>query len=222
MISAIVKKNLKALTSKIDQKLFGEKEFVIVSNNCWGAEIYKRLDKEYNTPFIGLFVVGPDYIKLLENFDHYMSQKLQFIDKSRWIDKLIVYPIGQLDDIEIHFVHYKDKEEAELKWTRRLSRMNKFTDRNKYFYKFCDRDFTTPDLINKFHTLPFENKISFGIRPINLNGHIVVAESENGTVLDGVFLYRNAFKYVDLFKWIKTGKMSLNWYGKIKSFAKIA
>ncbi len=202
--------------------MFGDKEFVIVSNNCWGAEVYKRLNREYNTPFVGLFLFGPDYLKLLENFDYYLSQKLQFIPNSKWSDKPIAYPIGKLDDIEVHFVHYKDKEEAELKWTRRLERMNKFTDRSKYFYKLCDRDFTTLDLINKFHTLPLDNKISFGIKPINLNGHIVITESDNGTVPDGVFLYRSSFKYVDIFKWIKAGEMTANWYGKIKTFAKIA
>jgi uncharacterized protein (DUF1919 family) len=152
---------------KIDQKQFGEKEFVIISNNCWGAEIYKRLNKEYNTPFVGLFIVGPEYIRLLERFDHYMSLPLQFTKGSVWFDSPIKYPIGKLDDIEIHFVHYKNNEEAIDKWTRRLSRMKEIGDRDKYYIKICDRDFTTPEMIQKFHSLPFKNKISFSVKPFN-------------------------------------------------------
>lgn len=29
------------------------------------------------------------------------------------------YPIGKLDDIEVHFSHYDSQEEAMEKWTRR-------------------------------------------------------------------------------------------------------
>ena len=210
------------LLGKIDLKQFGEKEFVIISNNCWGAEIYKRLNREYNTPFVGLFIVGPDYIRLLENFDHYMSLPLQFTKGSVWFDPPIKYPIGKLDDIEIHFVHYKSNEEVIDKWTRRLSRMNEVLDRDKYYIKICDRDYTTPDMFQKFHSLPFKNKISFSIKPINAKEHIVVSEHEGERVPDGVVLYKYSFKYVDLFKWIKTGEISNNWYGKIKSFAGVA
>jgi uncharacterized protein (DUF1919 family) len=223
MILRSIRENLKNLTAKLDQKLFGEREFVIISNNCWGAEIYKRLNKEYNTPFVGLALFGPDYIKLLEKLDYYLSQKLEFTPNSIWMDGLVTYPIGKLDDIEIHFMHYKDSNEAESKWIRRLSRMNKVRDKSKYYFKYCDRDIaTTTELIKKFHTLPLTNKISFGINQINSKEHIVIAEKENNTVPDGVVLYNISFKYIDIFKWIKTGEITNNWYGKIKALAKIA
>jgi uncharacterized protein (DUF1919 family) len=218
-----IQNKIKSLSIKLDQKSLGDKEFVIISNNCWGAEIYKRLNKEYNTPFVGLFLFGPDYINLLEKFDYYMSQTLKFTTISKWIDSSVRYPIGKLDDIEIHFMHYENTDEAKSKWNRRLSRMNKIQDKNKYYFKICDRDFTTSDLIKKFHALPFNNKISFGINKINLNAHIVLSENENNKcVPEGLILYKTSFKYIDIFKWIKTGEISSNWYSKMKFVAGIA
>ena len=100
--------------------------------------------------------------------------------------------------------------------------MNKIQDKNKYYFKICDRDFTTSDLIKKFHTFPFKNKISFGINPINSKEHIILSKNiDNGCVPDGIILYKISYKYIDILKWIKTGKISNNLYNKIKSVANI-
>jgi len=211
------------LSNKLDQKLISDKEFVIISNNCWGAEVYLNLKKQYNTPFIGTFLFGPDYIKLLERFDHYMSQPLQFTTKSIWTDNAVTYPIGKLDDIEVHFMHYKNEEDAETKWNRRLARMYQTKDKNNYYFKISERDLVTADIIEKFHTLPFENKISFSAAPINSGAHVIIKkEAGEESVPDGANLYRVAFRYVDVLKWMKTGKISVNWYSKMKSITSIA
>ena len=223
MFKKTIQQALKQVAAKIDRKLFGRQEFVIISNNCWGAEIYKRLKKPYNTPFVGLFLYGPDYLKLVERFDHYMAQPLTFASQSVWSSEPVKYPIGKLDDIEVHFLHYRSADEAAEKWNRRLSRMKQVTDKNKYYFKICDRDLTTPALIERFHKAPLTNKISFGIAPVSSKNHIIVTEGRDKTsVPDGVILYQLGFKYVDVFKWIKTGKFSNNVYGKIKSLAGIA
>lgn len=126
---------LKKIAARVDKRSFGNKEFVIIANNCWGAEIYKRLDREYNTPFVGLFLYVEDYVRLLENFDTYMSYPLSFINSSKWFNQTPTYPIRLLNDIEIHFLHYKSNEEAQLKWTRRLTRMNLVRDKTIIFSK---------------------------------------------------------------------------------------
>lgn len=93
-IKKIIKKFIVGTTQKIDKFLYQNRDFVIVSNNCWGAEIYKRLELEYNTPFVGLMIYGPDYIKLLENFDYYIDRELSFISVSKWLEGACPYPIG--------------------------------------------------------------------------------------------------------------------------------
>lgn len=214
---------LKKGVQRIDRLIYKNKEFVIISNNCWGAELYKRLGVEYNTPFVGLFIFGPDYLKLLENLDYFLKCELTFKNESKWVDHSLNYPIGLLDDIEIHFMHYKDEKEAWHKWGRRLDRMNKITDKNKYFFKICDRDFVDSDILKKFHDLPYKNKISFGISKLNLQNHFKIKENENNkTVPDGITLYRYSYKYIDVLEWINSENITKNTYSKIKSVANIA
>ncbi len=215
----LIKKVFVTTTKKIDKKLYRNKDFVVISNNCWGAEIYNRLGLEYNTPFVGLFIYGPDYIKLLENFDYYIDKKLLFVSKSKWTDSEISYPIGILDDIEIHFIHYKNRYEANTKWNRRLHRMKQIKDKNKYYIKICDRDLTDKKILIKFHQLNFKNKVSFGIFQINEKNHFKINENENNQFApDGIELFRYSFKYIDVFKWINSGKVTKNMYSKMKSF----
>ncbi len=217
-----IKRALTKATTRIDRAIYKNKDFVIISNNCWGAEIYKRLGAEYNTPFVGLFIYAPDYLKLLQNLDFYLDSKLSFQERSKWVNEPVSYPIGVLEDIEIHFMHYENSAEAESKWSRRLERMRTVTDLDKYYFKICDRDFSDKTVLNAFHELPFKNKISFGIDTFDQKNHIVVIENENNqTVPDGVKLYRHGYKYVDILEWINSGEITKNFYGKIKSLVKI-
>lgn len=137
--------------------------FTIISNNCWGHEVYNYLRLPYDTPFVGLYLYAPCYIKLLENFHSTIASELRFKEVSKYgkrVDESYQYPIGVLgDDIEIQFLHYKSKEEAYDKWNRRLERMH--LEENQLFFKFDDRDRCTQDLLLKFHQLPYKNKISF-------------------------------------------------------------
>jgi uncharacterized protein (DUF1919 family) len=222
MILRQIKKQLKTLSILIDKKIYTKKDFVIISNNCWGAELYKRIGIEYNTPFVGLYVFGPDYLKLLESFDYYLECELSFQKTSKWITGSFHYPVGMLDDIEIHFLHYKDNEEAKFKWDRRLERMKSIKDKDKYYFKICDRDLTDSNIIIHFHNLPFKNKISFGINEINHPNHLQIKENEDHKfVPNGLELYKLSYLYLDVLGWINSGKITKNWYSKIKSIAKI-
>lgn len=58
----------KSLSSRIE-----DRNFTIISNNCWGGELYKELNLAYNTPFIGLFIYAPCYIKMLKNLRFYLN-----------------------------------------------------------------------------------------------------------------------------------------------------
>jgi uncharacterized protein (DUF1919 family) len=58
-------------------------DFCIVSNNCWGAHVYQTLERPYQTPFVGLFLMPDDYLNLLENFHELIRQPLRFKNESR-------------------------------------------------------------------------------------------------------------------------------------------
>jgi len=126
--------------------------------------MYQYMGIQYNSPFIGLFLFAPDYIRLLQNIE-IMQQPLRFIDKSQSKYKNTIsddnYVIGVLPmDIEIHFLHYSSAETARSSWERRLKRL----DMNNLIVKFCDRDLCTYDLIKQFDSLPYRNKVCFTVK----------------------------------------------------------
>ena len=82
-----IKNILRIITAKIDRKLYDIDKIVVVSNNCFGGEIYTRLGLKFNTPFIGLFIFGSDYIKLLTRIEFYLDHELQFVKTSKWSKK---------------------------------------------------------------------------------------------------------------------------------------
>lgn len=147
-----MKMNLRKILTWIRRIGLKGNNFTIVSNNCFAGFVYQKFDIPYNTPFVGLFILGPDYIELLKNFNILIKEKLVFIkgDESKYKDYLIKtnrfnkYPIGKLgNDVEIHFLHYKSETEAQEKWNRRLKRMNF----NNILFKFSDNDMSNLKLI---------------------------------------------------------------------------
>ena len=183
------------------------KEFVIIANNCWGGEVYQWFKKPYNSPFIGLFLYSPCFIKVISDFDNYMSKDLKFIKKSKYLKEEQTYPIGLIGDAEIHFLHYKTEEEALSKWTRRIERMLNITNKDDYFFKICDMYNSNENILNEFHELPHKNKVSFGIKnfkSLENQNHIIIKESyKNKHVPNGVKLYKLTFLYFNITNWLK-------------------
>lgn len=145
-------------------------DFSIISNNCWAATaVYQPFGLKYNTPTVGLFFMDEDYILFLENLDSYLSSELKFIDvqESKYYDKItshgtkpVAYPIARLGgDIEIHFMHYHNAEEAAAKWHRRAARLN----RQRLIIKMSLRDsgYDVNEMLKRFKALKFKNKICF-------------------------------------------------------------
>ena len=194
--------------NKKDIKSLNNKEFVIVANNCWGGEVYKWYKKPYNSPFVGLFLYSPCFIKVVSDFDKYMSKELIFLKNSKYLKEEQSYPIGLIGDAEIHFLHYKTEEEATDKWTRRKERMLKVKDKNNYFFKICDMYNSSESILNKFHKLSYKNKVSFGVKnftSLKEHNHITIKESyknQNKHVPNGVKLYKLTFLYFNLNAWL--------------------
>lgn len=136
------------------------RDFCIIASNCTGSLPYRFLGMRYNTPTVNLFFYAPDFIRFVSNLDHYLSLPLRFTPVSRYPETLQIqrehgrYPIGQLDDIEIHFMHYIDETEAEQKWNSRKQRINK----DNLVIAFTDRDRCTPELLAQFDALPYPRK----------------------------------------------------------------
>ena len=90
----------------IPRRRLKNKNFTIICDICWAGKVYQELGLPYQTPFVGMFVFSPDYIKMLKNLKHYLSGDipLKFVKESKYIkDFDNAYPLALLDDIELHF-----------------------------------------------------------------------------------------------------------------------
>ena len=141
----------------------------IISENCWGGILCQYLGIGYNSPFVGLLVPAPDYIKVLRSLREYVEGDFRFIPRSesRYEKELRYFkqdfPIAELtpkgggESVEIHFLHYKSPEEAVEKWRRRAKRINY----QNIIVKLAERNECTPKEIAEFEELNYPSKICF-------------------------------------------------------------
>lgn len=167
------------LTCKWRGNKLTNRNFTILSNNCWGGTVYEAHNLPKSSPTVGLFFMADDYIKFLSHLKEYLSSDLTFIrpEDSRWKDKEATsgdgrwgtYPIGKLEiyngrggieSIEIFFLHYHSEKEAKEKWERRIKRINW----NRLLVKFNDQNGCTEEHIKVFDALPYKNKICFTVK----------------------------------------------------------
>jgi uncharacterized protein (DUF1919 family) len=131
--------------------------FSIVADDCWGGDVYRHLERPYETPFVGLFVRSEDYLRLLGDLRGYLAQPLRFRDRFGESGGTR-YPVGLLEDVEIHFLHYRHRGHADVTWNRRLARL----DFNRLAVKFSAApDERAHDQVERFARLPFERKVAF-------------------------------------------------------------
>jgi uncharacterized protein (DUF1919 family) len=199
-----IKETTKALLAKYAKKrfYFDCQSFPsIISNDCFGGEIYRSLDLEYNTPFIGLMIMAPCYIRLLKNLEFYLSKNLEFKKESKYphindlLSKKGYFPIASLNnEIEIQFLHYYSEKEARDKWERRKKRI----DFKNLFIKFdYSKDYADKELLEEFLKLRFEKKIALGSASSDYgrNHKNIIGLSEYSN--DGVVFFRLSLKYID-------------------------
>lgn len=204
-----MKKTLKKFRLKLKhfyhQKRLHDHNFTIISNNCWGTRIYQKFGLPYQSPFQSLFLLAPDYIKLLTNFDPNNLRIQKFISTSHskyktylQEQKLIelAYPVGVLNNgVELHFQHYKEPDYAFEKWESRIGRINP----DKTLFKFSDGYLATQEHIETFDKLPFKNKICFSATPYTDLKSVIymdIFKNSNNVELEWKFVS----KYVNIHK----------------------
>ncbi len=148
------------------------KDFTIISNNCWGGKVYDRYSLPYRTPTIGLWMPPNDYIKFLKDLNFYSQQQLFQISyteshvrellisrkkQGKYSFRLEDLIIGRLYDIDIIFLHYSNFEIAKEKWEKRIKRINF----DNLLVKMNDQNGCTDEDFYNFMSLPYENKIFF-------------------------------------------------------------
>lgn len=168
MIECKIKKRLKDIYYKyignIKQKKLKNKDFTIISNNCFGGIVYRNNHLLYNSPTCGMFFMAPEYIKFIYNIKKYVNnveiKEIQ-IEDSKYSKYLKEHKykgiIGKIYDVEICFLHYSNINEINEKWNRRSKRINW----NNIIYKFNDQNLCTYKELKEFNNFRAKNKICF-------------------------------------------------------------
>ena len=208
-MNAHTKRILKKILAPFCRIGLKNKEFSIISNNCWGGFYYDMFNLPYLSPTIGLFIPPSDYIKLLENLKYYLNYPILRQIKPKEancypilmrkkernyisnIDNLI---IGKLDDIEIVFLHYSNFNDAKEKWFRRAKRV----DYNRLIIKFNDQNECSETDVKNFFKLNYSNKIFFTSNPKYRKLKNVVFEGKYtkkyGFIFDDMHVLKFSFK----------------------------
>ena len=147
------------------------RDFSIISNNCWSGLISKYYGLPYNSPTCGILILGDDYIKFCKNLKFYLSLKLQFIkfENSIFSNYPKPFPVAKLNDIQIGFMHYKTEKDAEEKWYRRAKRINW----DNLIVKISHRKDFNEEQIKIFSELDFSNKLIFAEKDFGTTSIII-------------------------------------------------
>jgi uncharacterized protein (DUF1919 family) len=185
------------------------RDFSIISNDCWGGMAYEELAMRYESPFIGLFIVPRDYVRLLRNLRHSLEASIEFRTHSRddeinaWREKIgRFYPVGVLpNDVEVHFLHYSDAAQAEAKWSRRCARLNWKKLRVKISWH---NDPEIVALLREFDELPFKAKLILTPHKIVPARHCIALKDFS---TDGTQQYWRAHKALDVATFLESGNI---------------
>ena len=123
----------------------------IICGNCLGGFIYSWLGLQFCSPFINLFLSNEDFISALENWDTFIQSPVVEFPTEEFS-----YPVGSVNGIKLHFMHFASFDEAVAAWERRKQRMNP-DNMCVMFSNFCG----DPLILERFEKLPFRHKVVF-------------------------------------------------------------
>lgn len=179
----------------------------VLSSNCVGSLILHDLALPFRSPFVNLYLTPKDFIRYLHNIPHYQQAKLKFIEHS------CAYPLAQLDDIKIHFLHYASTQQAQQKWQQRSQRINV----ENLFIIMTDRDGCSYEDLLAFEQLPFNHKVVFTHKPYpELPSSFYIRGFEQQHQVGDLFAYSGLFgkKYYDQFDYI-------HWFNQYNNPSKV-
>jgi len=195
------------LADVLDRRALRKQSFTIISNDCWGGQVYDVLGLPYQTPFVGATIYGPCFLTLLRDLRALINQPLRFTSKTRYCEAVELreslrwfYPIATLGgEIEIHFGHGGTEDELAAKWYRRLQRI----DWNNLYFKFSDgKDSITAEHIEEFDRLPYERKVALVGQPYpDLTSAVFVRRWAK----EANWMYRFAQPQFDVVRWLNEG-----------------
>jgi uncharacterized protein (DUF1919 family) len=168
--------------------------FSIISDDCWGSQIYRHLELPYATPTVGLYIEPSEYIDFITNLHQADAADLNFVPS------IHRFPVAETPYARIFFMHYATEAEARDKFTRRFRRI--LFDRLLVKIDFGKAGYGARD-IARWNALRFPGALALyppqvGPRQADIFRGVQVAD----WVLDGAAMFDRSRKYFDFRRWI--------------------
>lgn len=111
-----------------------ENPVTIISDDCWGGEIYHALSLPFSSPTINIAWKKSEYARFISDLSYYLEQPLQCEREGNFHTG--EHPIGALGEgakkVTMELIHNFSFEEARQQWERRKQRINP----DRIFIKF--------------------------------------------------------------------------------------
>lgn len=158
-----------------------------------------------------MFFHDLDFFEFIEHFEYYIKQPLIQIKNPKYDPLAPDYPVAilkgdnGLKDLELHFLHYKNFDEANTKWESRKERIH--FDDIFIIWSFVGMG-KDENLYARAQNLPFKNKVIFVNHPIDklkYPSFFYIKGFENQTGLGQISKYQNLFgkRFYDQFNFVK-------------------
>lgn len=109
--------NVKRVNAK-KKKSLQNTDFTLLCNNCTGGVLLHDFGVKFNTPTINVSIRPDSFLRFCKNLPYYLSLEVEEA-KTEYS-----YPVGRLDDVEIHFMHASDFAAGKAEWDKRKGRVN--------------------------------------------------------------------------------------------------
>ena len=207
-----IKQKIRKLFSPIRKIGLTNRDFTLISNNCWGGVVYQTYGIKYLSPTIGVWISPKHFNRFCSNLKYYLSlepiqitwtqsdnKELLESKKHLVLDELI---IGKIDDVEIYFVHENDFAIAKEKWIKRSKRVNF----DNIIIKLNDQNGFELNDYEQFEKIPYKNKLFFTAKKelIGKDDVVYFSKFENKKyVVDDIKTYP---RYINIKKYINEAK----------------
>lgn len=144
VLGKLQRKRQTRLIRRLRRQFTASEDISIISQNCIGGVLYHDMGLQFLSPTVNLYFTCSDFVRFILNLDYYLN-----IDPvMEWKE---TYPIGVLDDIKIHFMHYQTCAEARQAWNRRKVRINK-----AHIFVLCtDMENFTEDVFEQWRKITY-------------------------------------------------------------------
>lgn len=186
---------------RIERFLAGSEPITILSEDCWGGEFCRTLQRPYTTPLAGSLIPPRNYLNFLENITKPDALAIEPVPSSE------SHPVGKTPYATIHFLHFATWDEAKDKFQRRSRRIAW----HRLYYKidFGKPGYTQRD-VERWNSLHLNRCIA--LIPVTTPPGLDFTGLHNAVRVpdwcdDGSAMFYAARRHFSFHDWIHTGRL---------------